>query len=137
MPHDGGAAFLDTAYVYARVNVRDQWHQQAVQWEERLSTSRRPLVTSEFVLVEIADGLAAVKFRLQAAAIIAALQASLLVEIVPATSTLFEAAVARACYGPEGRRPRICWNTAATGSETSGKRAQVSTSPSCSTTGAP
>lgn len=94
MPIDGQAAFLDTAYVYARVNVRDQWHKKAVQWEERLSTSRRPLVTTEFVLVEIADGLAAVNFRQHAAAIIAALQASPLVEIVPATSTLFEAAAA-------------------------------------------
>jgi predicted nucleic acid-binding protein len=94
MPHDRAAVLLDTAYVYARVNVGDQWHKAALQWEERLSTSRRPLVTTEFVLIEIADGLAAIKFRLQAGAIIAALQASSLVEVVPATSALFEAASA-------------------------------------------
>jgi predicted nucleic acid-binding protein len=94
MPSDRAAVFLDTAYISALVNTRDQWHKTAVQWEEQLSTSRRMLVTSEFVLVEIADALAAVKFRLQAAAIIAALQASPLVEIVPATSALFEAASA-------------------------------------------
>jgi predicted nucleic acid-binding protein len=85
--------FLDTAYVNALVNTRDQWHDAAVQWQRKLSTEKRRLVTTEFVLVEIADGLAAVRFRGQAVQVIAALQASTLVEIIPASSQLFTAAL--------------------------------------------
>jgi predicted nucleic acid-binding protein len=85
--------FLDTAYVNALVNTRDQWHDAAVQWQRKLSTEKRRLVTTEFVLVEIADGLAAVRFRGQAVQVIATLQASTLVEIIPASSQLFTAAL--------------------------------------------
>jgi predicted nucleic acid-binding protein len=31
MPDSASPAFLDTAYIYALVNTRDQWHRQAVQ----------------------------------------------------------------------------------------------------------
>ena len=58
--------FLDTAYVYALVNTRDQWHTQAVLWQRKLESERRPIVTTQLILVEIADGLAAVKFRAHA-----------------------------------------------------------------------
>jgi len=85
--------FLDTAYVNARINTRDQWHEAAVRWERKLAADWRQLITTEFVLVEIADGLAAVRFRLQAGQVIAALQASALVEIIPASSDLFTAAL--------------------------------------------
>lgn len=85
--------FLDTAYVNALVNTRDQWHEAAVGWERKLSSDRRRLVTTEFVLVEIADGLAAIRFRGQAARVIAALQASPLLEITSASRELFMAAL--------------------------------------------
>jgi hypothetical protein len=90
---DSQPVFLYTAYVNALINTRDQWHEAAVRWERQLATDRRQLITTEFVLVEIADGLARVRFRLQAAQLIAALQASALVEIVPASSDLFTAAL--------------------------------------------
>jgi predicted nucleic acid-binding protein len=91
---DTEPVFLDTAYVNALINTRDQWHEAAVQWERKLATAQRQLITTEFVLIEIADGLARVRFRLQAAQLIAALQASALVEIIPASSELFTAALA-------------------------------------------
>ncbi len=75
------------------MNSRDQWHAAAVRWERKLSADKRRLVTTEFVLVEIADGLAAVRFRVQAVQVIATLQASSLVEIIPASSRLFTAAL--------------------------------------------
>ena len=93
LAHDRLPVFLDTAYVNALVNVRDQWHNAAVQWEERLAVERRRLVTTEFVLVEIADGLAAVRFRAQAVQVITTLQASSLVDIIPASSQLFGTAL--------------------------------------------
>lgn len=85
--------FLDTSYVYALVNSRDQWHDSAVQWEARLAAEQQRLVTTEFVLMEIADGLAAIRFRAQAAQVTAALQNSDLVRILPASSQLFAAAL--------------------------------------------
>ncbi|HEY5869840.1 MAG TPA: PIN domain-containing protein [Candidatus Tectomicrobia bacterium] len=93
MAHDRLPVFLDTAYVNALVNVRDQWHNAAVQWEERLAVERRRLVTTECVLVEIADGLAAVRFRAQAVQVITTLQASSFVDIIPASSQLFRTAL--------------------------------------------
>ena len=90
---DSQPVFLDTAYVNALVNTRDQWHEAAVQWQRKLAADRRRLLTTEFVLVEIADGLAAVKFRAQAAQVIVTLQTSPLVEIIPASSQLFSAAL--------------------------------------------
>jgi predicted nucleic acid-binding protein len=86
-------ALLDTAYVLARLNTRDQWHPAAVAWERRLAASRQALVTTEFILAEIADGLATIRFRTQAVRAIDAVRASSLVEVVPATSTLFTAAL--------------------------------------------
>ncbi|MGH2459529.1 MAG: type II toxin-antitoxin system VapC family toxin [Chloroflexota bacterium] len=91
--HDHTSFFLDTAYIYALVNTRDQWHGAAAAWERRLATERRRLLTTEFVLLEIADGLAAVKFRVGAIRIITAPRESSLVEIVPATSDFFAAAL--------------------------------------------
>ena len=93
MAPDRTPIFLDTAYVNVLVNTRDQWHDAAVQWERKLATAKRRLVTTEFVLVEIADGLAAVRFRVQAIQVIATLEASALVEIIPASSRLFTAAL--------------------------------------------
>src|SRR4029450_11375734 len=58
LSHDRLPVFLDTAYVNALVNVRGQWHNMAVQWEERLAVERRRLLTTEVVLGEIADGVA-------------------------------------------------------------------------------
>ena len=85
------AVFLDTAYINALINTRDQWHEAAARWERQLAADRRQLITTEFVLVEIADGLAAVRFRAQAAQVLAALRTSALVETVPASSELFTA----------------------------------------------
>jgi uncharacterized protein len=90
---DRAPFFLDTAYIYALVNTRDQWHSAAATWERRLAAERRHLLTTEFVLMEIADGLAAVRYRAGAVRIIATVRTSSLVEIVPTTSDLFAATV--------------------------------------------
>ncbi len=91
MPDD--TLFLDTAYVYALFNTRDQWHAKALEWQRKLDSESRPLLTTEFVLVEIANGLSALRFRRRAADIIHALQLSPLVKIIPASSDLFRKAL--------------------------------------------
>ena len=89
----GEAAFLDTAYVYALVNTRDQWHGTAVRWQRVTEGARRPLVTTDLVLTEIADGLAAVRFRGVAVEAIRTLRTSALVTVVPASPDLLERAM--------------------------------------------
>jgi predicted nucleic acid-binding protein len=84
--------FLDTAFVYALINTRDEWHHRAVEWQARLATEQRPLLTTDFILMEIGDGLAAIRFRTQAAQIVATLRSSVLVEVVPASARLVEEA---------------------------------------------
>jgi len=81
--------FLDTAYVNALINTRDQWHERAVRWERKLAVERRKLLTTEFILIEIGDGLATVKYRAEAADTISRLNSSSFVEVIPATSQLF------------------------------------------------
>lgn len=88
MPDKLDSTFLDTSYVYALVNSRDQWHAEALRWQERLERERRRIVTTELVLVEIADGLASIRFRAQAVQTIAALQSSPYVEIIAMSSQL-------------------------------------------------
>lgn len=78
--------FLDTGYIYALFNTRDQWHQKAVEWQQKLALENFPLLTTEFVLTEIANGLSAVKFRQDASSIIHILQDDDLVQIIPAFS---------------------------------------------------
>jgi uncharacterized protein len=94
MAPDTPPYFLDTSYLLALVNTRDQWHADAMRWESRLAAQKQRLVTTDYILVELADGLAAVRYRERASSIIAALQASSLVTIIGASSPLLEAALA-------------------------------------------
>lgn len=88
------ALFLDTAYIYALFNTRDEWHPKAIAWQRKLADGKRPLLTTEFVPVEIADGLASLKFRQAAANIIRSLQETSFVTITPVSSTLIAQALA-------------------------------------------
>jgi predicted nucleic acid-binding protein len=85
--------FVDTAYVYALINPRDQWHLEAVEWRKRIKSEKRLLLTTEFILAEIADGLSAITFRPAAARAIHILQENPFVKIVPASSELFAQAL--------------------------------------------
>ncbi len=87
------ALFIDTAFVYAVINPRDQWHESAAKWQSKIETEKLFLLTTEFVLAEIADGLSAVNFRRDAARAIYILQENLYVEIVPASPELFAQAL--------------------------------------------
>jgi predicted nucleic acid-binding protein len=86
-------AFVDTAYVLALVNTRDQWQAAAARWKYHLYTQRRRLITTEYVLIEIGDGLSAVRFRQHAARSIRELSGPF-VEVVPASAALFDTALA-------------------------------------------
>jgi predicted nucleic acid-binding protein len=86
--------FVDSAHVLALTNERDRWHATALRWSEKIAAAGLPLITTEFVLMEIGNALAAVRARKLAIEVIRALQSSDSVEIVSASHALFEAAVA-------------------------------------------
>jgi len=85
--------FIDTAYVHALISPNDQWHEKAVEWRLKIESEKTPLVTTEFVLAEIADGLAAINFRQAASQAVRILQTNAFVKIIPASSELFTKAL--------------------------------------------
>jgi predicted nucleic acid-binding protein len=89
----GETLFIDTSYVYAFISPRDQWHGKAVEWQERVVSENRSLITTEFVLAEIADGLSAINYRQAALGVIRILQNNPFVRLIPASSDLFQQAL--------------------------------------------
>ncbi|MEJ7709844.1 MAG: hypothetical protein WKF84_08290 [Pyrinomonadaceae bacterium] len=68
---------------------------RALRWQQKLAAEPRRLLTIQFILAEIADGLAAaVKFRSEAVQTIERLTTSAWVEVLPASGELFAAAFA-------------------------------------------
>jgi predicted nucleic acid-binding protein len=79
--------FVDTSYLLALSLADDADHERAVAWNRAIGG---PLVTTEYVLVEYADGLAKAQLRAKAHRTLAALQANPLVTVVPASTQLLE-----------------------------------------------
>jgi len=78
--------FGDTAYFLALVNARDQLHGQA------MTLSRDPpgpMVTTEWILMELGDGLSLPPVRVKFSRLVDSLQIQPDVAIVPATHELF------------------------------------------------
>ena len=80
------AVFADTVYFLAILNSADQFHRRARALSLELSG---PLLTTEFVLIEVGDGLSFMENRLRFAHLMQLLRSQADVEIVPASSQLF------------------------------------------------
>jgi len=85
--------FIDTAYVHALISPNDQWHKKAVEWRLKIESEKSALITTEFILAEIADGLAAINYRRAASQAIRILQTNAFVKIIPASSEFFTKAL--------------------------------------------
>lgn len=57
--------FVDTAAWIALINIDDDFHEQAQQVKNQLKKDRAQLITSDFILLEVADGLASPSIRFQ------------------------------------------------------------------------
>jgi predicted nucleic acid-binding protein len=79
--------FIDSSYLLALVLTDDQDHQAALNW--RPSPGRRSL-TTEYVLLEVLDGLSAAKVRDIGLRTVELLRANSTVEIIPASTSLLE-----------------------------------------------
>jgi predicted nucleic acid-binding protein len=77
--------FADSSYYVALLSPRDQHHRDAARIS---ATLRRPLVVTEFVLVEILNALASTESRGRAAALWTHLRADPTVVVVPASTEL-------------------------------------------------
>jgi uncharacterized protein len=80
------AVFADTVYFLALLNPADQWHARARSLSLERSGS---LITTEFVLMEVGDGLSRPGDRLRFARLLQLLRAQPDVELVPVSHQLF------------------------------------------------
>jgi len=79
--------FADTSYLLALLNPRDQWHPAAREWSARL---KEPILTTDWVLAEVADAMVVGPNRSAVVAFIRMLRQRDDTEIVPASRTLFD-----------------------------------------------
>lgn len=83
--------FMDTGYWLALIDERDQYHVRAVSLARDLVD---PFVTTEAVLVEVGNTLAAVRWRSRGIELLNRILADPTIEIVPVTSDLLRRAIA-------------------------------------------
>ncbi len=81
--------FVDTSFIVALINQRDQYHTQAINAVEQYDG--RPLIVTDVILLEIANALAR-RYKSEAIQVIEELLSSEEVEVVPLTSELFSQA---------------------------------------------
>jgi predicted nucleic acid-binding protein len=81
--------FVDTGYWIAVVNTRDQYHQRVRALAAAITG---PFLTTEAVLLEVANALAVHALRAAAVALLTAIRADPHIEVVPLTPDLFERA---------------------------------------------
>jgi uncharacterized protein len=81
--------FVDTVAWIALLNVNDGLHTPAQQVMHNLRRQNARLVTSEFVLIEVADALSAPSVRAHTVAFINGLRQVALLHIIPASPSLF------------------------------------------------
>jgi predicted nucleic acid-binding protein len=83
--------FVDTAAWIARVNRDDNLHASTVEVLRQLNQRQVRLVTTEFVLIEVADALSSPAYRQQTVRFIEGLRTLSLLTIVPLSDSLLEA----------------------------------------------
>lgn len=80
--------FIDATAWIAILNTKDQRHAQAQKVMHQLRQQKRPLITSEFVLLELADGLSTRNFRHLVVPFINNLRMSEIIKVIPISQDL-------------------------------------------------
>ena len=80
--------FVDTAAWIALINLSDALHTRAQQVTRMLGEQNTLLVTTDFVLLEVADALSAPSFRTKTVAFLNGLRQLIILEIIPADPSL-------------------------------------------------
>lgn len=82
--------FVDSAAWIALINSRDELHEAATGILATLRRERARLLTTQFVLLEVADALSSPGFRQQTVGFVDGLRSISTVEVVPVSPDLFE-----------------------------------------------
>jgi predicted nucleic acid-binding protein len=85
--------FVDTSFFIALLNSKDKFHQKATNLQEILSANKTKKLTSEYVLLEVGDGLSNLRFRHLAVQILDLIYQDNSFEIVPTSSEIFTKAL--------------------------------------------
>jgi predicted nucleic acid-binding protein len=83
-------AFADTFYFLAILNRRDEYYSRAISF---LQSFRGSIVTTDWVLIEVADALSKSTSRVTVKDFIVDLRASSLCDVIPASRDLFDRAI--------------------------------------------
>jgi predicted nucleic acid-binding protein len=83
--------FIDTGYLWALVDRRDELHVHAVAWHRVVS---EPLITTEYVLWELINGFSVGEDRSKAHAVVDEIRGNSAWKLIAASPTLFEAGFA-------------------------------------------
>lgn len=84
--------FVDTSFFIALINSRDADHHQAVKLQEQLSKQAVQKITSDYVLLELCDGLAKLNYRQFSMQLIDLIEQDESFKIIPASSEITQAA---------------------------------------------
>ena len=97
-----GLIFLDTVYLLALINPNDAWRSKAMEWAAK---AKGPFVTTEAVLVELADALCRSDRRRWAIDAVRDLRSDSMVRGVPMDAALFDRG-----FDLYARRPDKDWS---------------------------
>ena len=97
--------FVDTAAWVALLNTRDELHQSAQKQLEELGRQNAQLITTEFVLVELANMFCALVWRPKVVRFIDGLRRLPNLQIIPADSVLLDK-----CWNLFRNRPDQQWS---------------------------
>lgn len=84
--------FVDTSFFIALLNSRDTYHHPAVKWQEQLSKQMVQKITSDYILLELCDGLAKLNYRQVAVQIIELIEKDVSFKVIPTSSEITQAA---------------------------------------------
>jgi predicted nucleic acid-binding protein len=81
--------FLDTGYTIALSVESDDYHERAEELAEQLEANQTRFITTRAILLETGNALSRMRYRQAAIALLDALEADPLVEIIPLSEKLF------------------------------------------------
>ena len=81
--------FVDTSFFIALLNSKDEDHVAAIALQTELSEKSIQKITSEYILLELSDGLAKLRYRKLAVQTIELLQQDSSFEIISASGTIW------------------------------------------------
>jgi hypothetical protein len=85
--------FVDTSFFVALLNSNDTDHTQSLALQAQLAAEKTRKVTSEYVLLELGDGLSRLRFRHLASRLIGLIYQDESFEVIPSSPQLFAQAL--------------------------------------------